>query len=178
VVAEAEWREHRDGERGSAGPVEWTSERVRRRQHGLMRVLPCVYLGELLACVGGRRLAEVCERAAEAIELFAAGRAHAQVLVERGEVAGEWMRLALVPKLALLPAPAHTLTLRVESFGPATNDQKALLEDPAKLRRDRLREAVRQARTVAGPDTALRVLQIDPTSRFPERRVVLTPFER
>jgi protein ImuB len=88
------------------------------------------------------------------------------------------MRLALNPKLALLPAPAQTLTLGIESFGPAASDQKTLLEDPAKLRHDRLREAVRQARTVAGPDTALRVLQIDPASRFPERRVVLTPFER
>jgi protein ImuB len=87
------------------------------------------------------------------------------------------MRLALGPKLALLPAPAQTLTLRVESFGPASSDQRVLLEDPAKLRRARLREAVRQARTVAGPDSALRVLQIDPESRFPERRVVLTPFE-
>ncbi len=88
------------------------------------------------------------------------------------------MRLALGPKLMLLPAPAQTLALRVESFGPAASDQKTLLEDPAELRRARLREAVRQARTVAGRDTALRVLQVDISSRFPERRVVLTPFER
>ena len=41
----------------------------------------------------------------------------------------------------------------------------------------RLREAVRQARAVAGPDAALRVLAVDPGSRVPERRAVLTPFE-
>jgi hypothetical protein len=36
---------------------------------------------------------------------------------------------------------------------------------------------VRQARTVAGPDAALRVLAVEPDSRVPERRAVLTPFE-
>ena len=41
----------------------------------------------------------------------------------------------------------------------------------------RLREAVRQARAAAGPDAALRVLAVDPDSRVPERRAVLTPFE-
>jgi protein ImuB len=41
-----------------------------------------------------------------------------------------------------------------------------------------LREAIRQVRVAAGPDAALRVLQIDPGSRFPERRAVLTRFER
>ena len=29
----------------------------------------------------------------------------------------------------------------------------------------------------AGPDAALRVLPVDPQSRVPERRAVLTPFE-
>ena len=29
----------------------------------------------------------------------------------------------------------------------------------------------------AGPDAALRVLEVDPGSRFPERRTVLAPFE-
>jgi hypothetical protein len=40
-----------------------------------------------------------------------------------------------------------------------------------------LREAIHQARAAAGPDAALRVLEVDPESRFPERRAVLTPFE-
>jgi protein ImuB len=41
----------------------------------------------------------------------------------------------------------------------------------------RLREAVRQTRAVAGPDAALRVLEVDPDSRVPERRLVLAPWE-
>jgi protein ImuB len=88
------------------------------------------------------------------------------------------IRLALTPRLQLLPAPAQTLGLAVERFGPPTSDQQALLEEPARARSARLREAVRQVRAGAGPDAALRVLQIDPGSRFPERRAVLAPFER
>ena len=40
----------------------------------------------------------------------------------------------------------------------------------------RLGEAVRQARQAAGADAALRVLDVDPDSRIPERRAVLAPF--
>jgi protein ImuB len=111
------------------------------------------------------------------------------VLVERG---GTWreqvvfrealadpvrMRLALAPRLALMPAPAEVLRLSVERFGPLASDQRALLDDPAAARAARLREAIRQARAAAGPDAALRVLEVDPDSRFPERRAVLAPFE-
>jgi len=87
------------------------------------------------------------------------------------------MRLALTSRLALVPAPAQTLTLTVERFGPPTSDQQALLEEPARARAGRLREAIGQVRAVAGPSGALRVLDLDPDSRFPERRSVLAPFE-
>ncbi len=87
------------------------------------------------------------------------------------------MRLVLAPRLALMPAPAQELRLAVERFGPPAADQRALLEDPAAARAARLREAIRQARVAAGPDAALRVLTVDPDSRFPERRAVLAPFE-
>jgi protein ImuB len=87
------------------------------------------------------------------------------------------MRLALTPRLMLMPAPAEVLRLAIERFGPPVNDQRSLLEDPAEARAARLREAIRQARAAAGPDAAMRVLEIDPDSRFPERRSVLAPFE-
>jgi protein ImuB len=87
------------------------------------------------------------------------------------------MRLALAPRLALMPAPAEVLRLSVERFGPLASDQRTLLEDPSSVRAARLREAIRQARAAAGPDAALRVLEVDPDSRFPERRAVLAPFE-
>jgi protein ImuB len=87
------------------------------------------------------------------------------------------MRMVLGGRLAMLPAPAETLLLTVERFGPPHPEMRALFDDGAVRRDERLREAVRQARAVAGPDAALRVLEIDPDSRVPERRVVLTPFE-
>jgi protein ImuB len=88
----------------------------------------------------------------------------------------ERVRLALTPRLALLPAPAHRLRLEVERFGPVAGDQQALLEQDAQARRERLRDAVQQMRAAAGHDAALRAVCIDPDSRVPERRVVLAPL--
>jgi protein ImuB len=87
------------------------------------------------------------------------------------------MRLALAPRLADIPAPAEELRVAVERFGPPASYQGALLDDPAGARAARLREAISQARAAGGADAALRVLEVDPGSRFPERRAVLTPFE-
>jgi nucleotidyltransferase/DNA polymerase involved in DNA repair len=87
------------------------------------------------------------------------------------------MKLALAPRLQSMPAPAEQLRLAVHHFGPPADDQRPLLEDPAAARMARLREAIRQARVTAGPDAALRVLEVDPDSRFPERRALLAPFE-
>lgn len=85
--------------------------------------------------------------------------------------------LVLGPRLATLPAPAESVQLAVERFGPISAPGGALFEDARTVRAARLREAVRQARAAAGPDAALRVLTVDPDSRVPERRAVLTPFE-
>ena len=84
---------------------------------------------------------------------------------------------SLAPRLAELPAPADVLRLRAEGFGPPAGDQRSLLAEPAGVRAARLREAVRQARAVAGPDAALRILAVDPDSRVPERRLALAPWD-
>lgn len=88
----------------------------------------------------------------------------------------ERIRLALGPRLAELPAPAESLALEVEAFGPPAHDQGRLLDEAAAVRRSRLGEAVRQARQAAGSEAALKVLDVDPGSRIPERRAVLAPF--
>src|SRR4051794_5907588 len=87
------------------------------------------------------------------------------------------MRLALAPRLAELPAPADVLRLRVEGLGPPAGLQRSLIAEPTAIRAARLREAVRQARAVAGPDAALRVIPVDPDSRVPERRHTLAPWD-
>lgn len=83
--------------------------------------------------------------------------------------------LALAPRLAELPAPADSLALEVEAFGPPAHDQRALINEEGEARRARLGEAVRQARQAAGEAAALRVLDVDPDSRLPERRSTLVP---
>lgn len=86
--------------------------------------------------------------------------------------------LALSLRLPLLPAPAESLRLGVERFGSSGGEQHTLLEQSKQARRERLGEAVNQVRAVAGAGAALRAVCIDPDSRVPERRVVLTPLLR
>ena len=88
------------------------------------------------------------------------------------------LRIALVPRLSELPAPADSIGLDVEAWGPPAHDQGRLLDDrsPRAIRRRRIAEALGQVRQAAGADAALRVLEIDPDSRLPERRAVLAPY--
>jgi len=86
------------------------------------------------------------------------------------------IRLVLAQKLGELPAPSESLALEVEAFGPPAQDQAHLVDEADSVRRSRLKEAVSQARQAAGADAALRVLDLDPDSRIPERRAVLAPF--
>jgi protein ImuB len=84
--------------------------------------------------------------------------------------------LALTLRLLGLPAPAATLSLTAERFGPPAGEQRALLDEAHTARLARLRDAVAQVRAVAGENAALRAVCVDPDSRVPERRVVLTPL--
>jgi protein ImuB len=88
------------------------------------------------------------------------------------------LQLVLAPKLNELPAPAESIALEVEAWGPPAQDQGRLVEDrsPAAVRRARIAEAVGQLRQAVGPEAALRVLDVDPDSRLPERRAVLAPY--
>src|SRR4051812_7927570 len=72
------------------------------------------------------------------------------------------LRLALTPRLAELPAPIEQLRLTVVIFGPPVADQVSLTEPDQTERRRRLGEAVRQTRAAAGPESVLRVLEVDP----------------
>jgi protein ImuB len=106
----------------------------------------------------------------------AGGTWRTAIVLRQASADPERIRLALGPKLAELPAPADSLALEVEAFGPPAQDQGRLLDEAAAVRRARLDEAVRQARQAAGSEAALKVLDVDPGSRIPERRAVLAPF--
>jgi hypothetical protein len=111
-----------------------------------------------------------------AVRLAGGGGWRAESTLREASVSPERLGLALTPKLSELPGPALALELRVLSTGPPPRDQLSLTRSPRERRRKRLAEAVRQARAAAGRDAVLRVLEIDPDSRVPERRAALAPF--
>jgi protein ImuB len=86
------------------------------------------------------------------------------------------INLVLRSRVWGVPAPADSLAVEVESFGPPAHAQEPLVEERGAVRRARLGDAVRQVRRAAGADAAMRVLEVDPESRLPERRAVLSPF--
>jgi protein ImuB len=101
-----------------------------------------------------------------------------RVTLRRASADPDRLRVAIGIRLSELPAPAEVLGLEVEAFGPPAHDQRRLVEevDPREARRARLGEAVRQVREAAGSGAALRILEVDPGSRVPERRAALSPY--
>lgn len=87
------------------------------------------------------------------------------------------LELALAPHLAQLGAPAETLGVLVESFGGPPVQVMPLLEDDEERRRARLREGLRQVSAGSGAGALLRVVEVDPASRLPERRMALAPHQ-
>jgi protein ImuB len=108
--------------------------------------------------------------------LAAGGGWRVEVALRSASADPERLCLVLAPKLERLPGPASELGLRALELGSRAHDQGSLARSPAQQRRGRLGEAVRQARTAAGRDAVLRVVEVDPSSRVPERRALLTPF--
>ena len=107
--------------------------------------------------------------------LAGGGSWRAEVAMRSATASPERLGLALGPKLAGLPAPAATLALRALELGPEGAEQPALAPAPGEERRERLSEAVRQARAAGGRDALLRIVDVEPGSRIPERRAMLVP---
>jgi protein ImuB len=140
-------------------------------------------LARALSLLIGRLLAHPARRGRSfrslrvTARLAAGGGWRSDVTLRRASAEPELLRLALLPKLEELPGPASRLGLRALDLGQSGHDQPVLSRSPRERRRERLGDAVRQARAAAGRDAVLRVLDVDPRSRVPERRVMLTPFE-
>jgi protein ImuB len=107
--------------------------------------------------------------------LAAGGGWRRQIALRRASADRARLADVLLPHLAQLPAPAATLRLEAVALGPETGDQLTL-SGPEQERRQRISEAVRQTRSAAGADAVLRVLEVAPESRVPERREVLMPW--
>lgn len=108
-------------------------------------------------------------------QLAGGGSWRVEVPLRRATAAVERLSPALATKLEALPAPASTLVLRALELGPEGVEQPTLERDGSERRREKLSEAVRQARVAAGRDALLRVVEIDSDSRIPERRAMLVP---
>jgi protein ImuB len=109
--------------------------------------------------------------------LAGGGSWRSEVALRRASADPMRLRLALAGKLEELPGPATALSLRALATGAPAGDQGTLGGSAGRERRRLLAEAVRQARAVAGKDAVMRVLDVDPQSRVPERRMLLTPFQ-
>lgn len=80
----------------------------------------------------------------------------------------------LAPRLQALPGPARGLRLRALALGPPAADQLAL--GGREPRRGALAAAVREVRAASGAEALLKIVDLDPRSRVPERRFLLAPY--
>jgi protein ImuB len=108
--------------------------------------------------------------------LAGGGGWRSEATLRRPSARPDLLRIVLTPKLGGLPGPASELSLEATALGTGIGDQLELARSERERRRERLGEAVRQVRAVAGPGALLRVLEADLSSRVPERRALLTPF--
>ena len=108
--------------------------------------------------------------------LAGGGGWRAEVVMRSASAEPERLRLALVARLAGLPGPVSRIAVRALELGEAADEQPALARSDSEQRRRLLGEAVRQVRAAAGRDAVLQVLEVEPDSRIPERRAILTPF--
>ena len=89
----------------------------------------------------------------------------------------ERLALAALPRLSEITGPVAELWIGGDASGALGGHQLTAIPSPAQERRTRAGEAVRQVRAAQGHEAMLRVVEIEPWSRLPERRWALTPYE-
>ena len=109
-------------------------------------------------------------------QLESGGSWQADIVLRRATASARLIGLAAEPKLAQVPAPVSGLALRVVEAATAEGFTEPIEPDPDAERRRRLGEAVSQTRAACGRDAVLRVVEIEPDSRIPERRAHLAPY--
>ena len=132
-------------------------------------------LGELAGRARGRG------RAVRALTLrarLADGGSWTRALTLR-EATADAARLATaaLPRLGEVAAPVEALVVRVDASGHLGGRQLTVIETAADERGRRAREAVRQVRAAQGPEAVLRLVELEPWSRLPERRWALAPYD-
>ncbi|WP_217915676.1 DNA polymerase Y family protein [Miltoncostaea marina] len=87
------------------------------------------------------------------------------------------LAVAALPRLAEVTGPVAELWIGGDASGSLGGRQLTAVSSPAEERRARAGEAVRQVRAAQGDDALLRVVEIEPWTRLPERRWALAPLE-
>jgi protein ImuB len=132
-------------------------------------------LGELAGAARGRGAAL---RGLSLRARLADGGSWARDLALREATAdADRLALAALPRLAEVTAPVGELWIGGDASGALAGHQLTVLPTPEQERLSRAREAVRQVRAVQGQEAMLRVVELEPWSRLPERRWALTPYE-
>lgn len=109
-------------------------------------------------------------------QLAGGGSWQADVVLRSATASAQAIELAAEPKLNEIPGPVSGLALRVMGTASRGGLTASLEADPRSERRRRLGEAVSQTRTACGQDAVLRIVEVEPGSRLPERRTMLTPY--
>ncbi len=89
----------------------------------------------------------------------------------------ERLELAALPALSHVTGPVSSLALRGDASGPPGGRQLTLERAGRRERSRRAGEVVRQVRAAVGDDALLRLVELEPWSRLPERRWALVPFD-
>lgn len=89
----------------------------------------------------------------------------------------ERLAVSALPRLGEIAAPVTELWIGGDASGALGGHQLTAIPSPSDERRARAREAVRQVRAAQGEEAVLRIVEIEPWSRLPERRWALTPLD-
>lgn len=87
------------------------------------------------------------------------------------------LELAAIPPLSHITGPVTSLAVLGDASGPPGGHQLTLERAGRRERVRRTGEAVRQVRAAVGDDALLRLVELEPWSRLPERRWALVPFD-
>lgn len=87
------------------------------------------------------------------------------------------LRIPFEPALESIPGMPAGLSMVATSLTGACPIQSTLFEEVRESRRRKIDEAVRQVKAVVGSPGLLKVVEANPRSRLPERRVMLVPCD-
>jgi nucleotidyltransferase/DNA polymerase involved in DNA repair len=110
-------------------------------------------------------------------ELADGGSWRREVVLREATADPRRLELAALPRLAEVAGPVSELTIVADASGAEGGHQLTAISSPARERRARAREAARQVRAAKGEGALLRIVELEPGSRLPERRWALAPDE-